>query len=285
MLLNGIPEKEGNLTFLKNLMENKTKKVYGVFYTNSLFSQRYLSRQHLLNKVTFEDDNTIKLTVATRLEQVGLLEIENTLDVLVRYNAGDIPGLMPEGLLDPEDDVPTEFLPEAISVTQYLTSVDLFLIMKDPEITYQIFNIAGSKFTLVNIYHKLGEDFEQTVTLLFGAVGKLYFLSHLYNKDLEGHDMKMVLDLIMDENITGKAVVGVNLYSTGGLHSSVFPFDRLIDAYTTQNGDYVIGDGSGYVYIPRGKLEKYTLTCEANEKGAYTLVLSGAYDVIKIHME
>lgn len=284
MLVNGIPEKEGSLGFLKSLIANKHKQVYGVFYTNSFFSQRYLCRQHLLNKVEFTEDS-LKLTIATRLEQVGLLEIENTLDMLVRYEAGDIPGLMPEGLLDPEDDVPTEFLPEAISVTQYLTSVDLLLTVKDPEVTYQIFNIAGSKFTLVNIHHKLGEDFEQTITLLFGTVGKLYFLSHFYDKELNEKDVKLIMDLIVDENITGKAVIGVNTYLPGGVHTSVLPFDRLISSYTSQNGDYVFGDGSGYVYIPRERLSDYDVRCVSDEKGSYTLEFRHAHYVIRLMLE
>lgn len=284
MLLNNIPVKEGNLGFVKGLLCNKNLQTYGVFYTNSFFSQRYMCRQYLLNKAEFTEDS-IKLVIATRLEQVGLLEIENTLDMLVSHQAGDIPGLMPEGILDPEDDKPNAFLPEAVSVTQYLTSVDLLLIMKNVEVTYQIFNIAGSKFTLVSIRQELEEGFEQTVTLLFGKAGKLYLFSHFHDKKLSDKDMKLIMDLIVDENITGKAVIGINAYMPGGLHSSIFPFDRLISSYTSPSGDYVFGDGSGYVYIDRARFEEYTMVCVSDEKGSYTIGLQYKNQSIHIVFE
>lgn len=284
MILQGIPEKEGNLEFLKQLFDNKDKKIYGVFYTNSLFTQRYLCRQHLLDKVEFTDDS-IKLTVATRVEKVGLMELENTLEVLVKHTAGDIPGLMPEGLLEPEDKVQQGLLPEVVSVSQFLTSVDLLLVMKKPTITYQIFNIAGCKFTLVNIHNKLEEGFEQTVTLLFGKAGRLYFLSHLYDKELNVKDTKILLDLIVDENITGKAIMGVNMSLSNGAGSSVFPYERLISSYTNAEGDYVFGDGSGYVVIPRDKLDQYQVRCYATDRGKYTIEFRHENHLIELLLE
>jgi hypothetical protein len=286
MLLSNIPVKEGSTSFVQGLLSNKDLKTYGVSYTNSFFSQRYLCRQHLLSKAEFTEDS-IKLTVATRVEQVGLMELENTLDFLVQYEAGDIPGLTPEGLLEPEEDHPVGFLPEAVSVAQFLTSVDLLLVMKDPEVTYQIFDINGCKFTLVNIHHKLGEDFEQTVTLLLGKPGKLYFLSHLHgNPELDDKDVEILLELVVDENITGKAIRGVSM-NVPGAQSSIFPFDRLISSYTASNGDYVFGDGSGYVTIERDALSQYYVSCEASEKGAYTIQFycPDSDQTIEIHFE
>lgn len=288
MLVHGVEKKEGSIEFLKRILGSKHKKVYGVFYTNSFFSQRYLCRNHLLNKMEFEED-IVKLTVSTRLENVGLLEIENTLDMLVKYEAGDIPGLMPEGVFGKEEAVEPS-LPESVSVTQFLTSVDLFLVLKKPEITYQDFWIAGHRFTLINIVHQLGEDnkepeFEQVVSLLIGEVGKLYFFSHFHDKELTKTDMKRVLDLIIDENITGKAITGVKLETESGVSSSVFPYENLISSYTSSNGDIVFGTGSGYVLIPGKDIDKYKMKCIANEKGAYRLELRYKKNTVKIYFE
>jgi hypothetical protein len=286
MKVNGIKLQEGTLKKVKNLLEDPNRKVQGVFYTNSYFSQRYLSRSHVLVDGVDVEENTVKLTVSTRLEQVGLMEVENTLDKLVQYEAGDLPGFVPEGIME-DNEEGSPHLPEVVSVKQYLYSVDILLILDNPEITYQEFTIAGSKFTLVNLHKVFDEDFEQTVSILFGDVDKMYFYSHFYKKNLSVRDLKMIMDLIMNENITGKALIGIKMETPSKASNSLFPMDSLIDSYTTiMEGHYIFSTGTGYVRIDRESLKDYKLSCiPSGQSGAYQLVLKGRYDTIRFYTE
>jgi hypothetical protein len=286
MLVKNIEEQTGSLETLKALLEDEERKIHGVSYTNSFFSQRYLCRQHALVDNINIEDNTVKLTVSTRLERMGLLEIENTLDVLVQHTAGDIPGFTPEGLLPDDEVVDRPFVAEPVGVRQQLFSVDVLLIMEKPTITYQEITIAGSMFTLVNIEHSLDDYFDQTVTLLFGEKDKLYLLSHFFGKELTTEDMRIVLDLIVDENITGKAIHAVKMESESGASWGIFPYDELINSYMTAAGEYVFGNGSGYIRISDKSLEDYKLECvPSGRTGAYRLDMVGSKETIRIFME
>lgn len=289
MLVKGIKEHESTLKKLNTLMNDPQKKVQGVFYTNSFFSQRYLCRSHALVDNINIEDNQLKLTVVTRLEQMGLLEIENTLDMLVRYGAGDIPGFTPEGILENEaENMDQPHIVEAVSVGQFLYSLDLLLIMKDPKVTYQEFTIAGTKFTLVNIYHRLSEDeefgFDQTVTLLFGEVDKLYFFSHFFDKKLTLRDLKILLNLIVDENITGKAITAIRTESEGAA-SGLFPVESLISSYYTTSGDIVFNTNTGYIRLDVDKLQNYKAELTPNPNGSYLLDLVSKQDTMRIYFE
>ncbi|QXN70789.1 hypothetical protein TIMEGRIFFIN_170 [Bacillus phage vB_BspH_TimeGriffin] len=289
MNIGGNTLKDCSLTKLKNLLNDK--EVYGISYTNSFFSRRYLCRSHVLSDKVDVENKTVRLGFTTRLEEVGMMEIENTLDVLEKYKAGDAPGFTPEGLLD---DGETNNMPlELVSVTRYLYSLDLLLIMENPQLTYQDFTIAGEKFTLVNINHQLGEDeegpeFEQTVSLLFAEPNGLSIFSHFYNKKLSVRDTKLLLDLIVDENITGRAIRWVKAESSSGVHSVIFPYDELISAYTTTEGNYVFGSGTGYVTLPREEFNSYRAECTPQSNGAYEIELKSsknAGNTIRIFME
>lgn len=286
MRVQGIKVQDGSLKKLNNLLRDENRKVHGVFYTNSFFSQRYLSRSHaLVDNINLEEDS-IKLTVSARLERTGLLEIENTLEVLVQNEAGDIPGFTPEGLLPDLPQGENPFIAEAVGVNQQLFSVDVLLIMREPKVTYQKFTIAGVEFVLVNLTQSFGDTYEQTVSLLFGDVAKLYFFSHFYNKKLSVRDMKILFDLIVDTNITGKSVVGVKLESLSGASSSVFPFEELISSYRATSGDYIFGTGAGYVRIPYKKLADYAMSLVPNpDTGSYRIDLESYKDTIRIYME
>lgn len=287
MLVKGIKEQTGTLKKLDNLLKDESRKVHGVFYTNSYFSQRYLSRSHVLVDNINVKDNEIKLKLSTRLEKVGLMEIENTLDMLVKHEAGDMPGFTPEGIYgEGLESVDRPTLPEPVSVTQHLFSVDLLLIMKDVKITYQEFKIAGSNFTLINLHNQLEEEFEQTVSLLFGAADRLYFFSHFYDKNLTVRDSKLILDLIVDENITGKAITGVRLDSPSGAGSMIHPIESMISSYTIASGAIVFGTDTAYVRIPRRELHMYNMYClPVGPSGAYQILLEGAKENINIYME
>lgn len=283
MKIASVKERTGSLQKLKSLLDDKSRKVHGVSYSNSFFTRRYMCRSSVLVDNIDVKDNKVKLTVATRIEQGGLQDVESTLAFLTRFEAGDIPGFTPEGMYDiPQES--EDFLPEPVSVTQFLISIDILLNMKNPELTYKEFTIAGCKFTLVEIHEVFyadsnddededEDDFDHTVTLLFGEADKFSLLSHFYNKDLSQRDMKMVLDLFVDENLTGKGIRSIMCSLPNGVLLYQFPFDSLINSYTTSMGDYIFGSGYGYIRLTDQQLKKFKMECVPRPFGSYVIQL------------
>jgi hypothetical protein len=280
-------EYEGTLQKVKNLLDDSSKKVQGVFYTNSFFSKRYLARAHaLVDEINLTGEDAIKLTVSARIEPVGLWEVEYTLDMLVEHEAGDMPGFMQEGMFDETDIEQQPVASDIVTTTKQLYNIDILLIMKEPEVTYQEFKIAGVPFTLVNIHNVLEEEFEQTVTLLFGPVDNLYFFSNFFDKELSIRDSKIILDLIMDENITGKVIKGIKLETEAGVNSFVFPYEELFSSYYNQDGDYVFGMGAGYIKIPKEEIDNYKMKLTPDgSNGNYQVELSNSKSKVRLYME
>ncbi|WCS69263.1 hypothetical protein Goe20_01460 [Bacillus phage vB_BsuM-Goe20] len=270
-----------SLQKVKNLFADKEKQVYGVFYTNSFLGHRYLCRSHVLhNDVNIQED-AAELTITTRVEKAGLLEMENTLDMLMRYSAGDLSGFTPESQY--ED---ASVQPEPVSTSVNLYSIDVSLKMKEPIVTYQNFTLGGSSFTLVNLRQHLDEEIEHTVSLLFGEAEGLYLFSKLYDQDLTARDLKLLLDLIVDENLTGKAIKAVRYESDSGLSIGIFPYEEQISSYTNTAGDYIFGNAAGYVRIPKEDIGKYKLVCEPRgSNGAFQVTLKGKNSRIHLFME
>lgn len=276
-----IKEREGSISKLKNLLDSR--KVHGVSYTNNYFNKRYLCRSSVLDKDVSIENGQVKLTIAARVEASGMWEIEETLKMLLKFEAGAMPGFSPDWMFENgEERKHLEFA----SPTEVMTTVDIMLDMKDPQIAYKDFSIAGSKFTLVEVHQELDEEFTQTITLLFGESDKMYLLSHFYDKDLNARDAKMILDLIVDENLTGKLVRSVMLEIPNGASSAVFPFERAIASYLGDDNEYVFGDGSGVLTISIDNLNDYKMTCEPNgTDGSYMIYLEGKGHSIAFMLE
>lgn len=262
-----IKEREGTISKLNSLLGNK--KVHGVSYSNSYLNKRYLCRASVLDKDISVEQGKVSLTLPTRVEAAGLGEIEETLEMLLRYGAGAMPGFTPERAWE-------EQYVEIVSPTQMMMTIDITVKMEFPTITYKDFSIAGSKFTLVELTRSYDDDaFNQTITLLFGESDKLYLLSHFYGKELNVRDMKMILDLIVEDNLTGKLIRSIMLEVGNGTSSAIFPFERAITSYLNDDNEYTFGDGAGAITIPLDNLKDYKMTCEPNGVG-------GSY---MIHME
>ncbi|UJH95657.1 hypothetical protein [Bacillus phage vB_BtM_BMBsp2] len=275
--------KKGSLEMLQGMLKDKRKQVYGVFYTNDFFSKRYLARNHVLAEEVNVEEKTVKLKIATRVEHAGLWELENTLDALVRYEAGDIPGY---DYTDENATIPS--VAEPISVIKHLYSIDLVLVMKEPSITYQSFSIAGVKFLMINILHVMeddGDEFEQKVSLLFSEAGKMSVFSHLYNKEFKPEDIHMLLSLIMDKNITGKAILSVRSHHKSGLTISISPDEDLISTWVTANDSYVFGTGLGYINVPYNSIDTYTLTLNPGVLVGHQLELENEEHTLHILLE
>jgi hypothetical protein len=290
MQVSGIKGHVGTLQKVKNLLKDDKKKLQGVAYTNSFFTKRYLARAHALVDSVNITENTIKLQISTRVEAAGVEELSDTLDVLVHHEAGDIPAFISEtdaiSGLNPE-----RVQSEQVSVTTALYNVDLLLIMKDVSVTYQEFSIAGKKMTLVNLHHRLGEldeesgqfDFEQTVSLLFVESQAFYFFGNFMNQKLSTRDTQIMLELIAKENITGKAIKGVQLDAEGGALSTVYPNEGLLSAYYSMSNDLVLGSSlEGYIRIGAADLKNYRMSVRLSAGGKYALYLENKQTIVVI---
>ncbi|AIW03553.1 hypothetical protein CPT_Moonbeam155 [Bacillus phage Moonbeam] len=290
MQINSFKVHTASLKKVKNLLNDPGKKVQGVFYKNTHFSQRYLARAYTLIKDINVVEGRIKLQVSMRIEGGGLPELENTLEELVAYNAGDVPGFTPEGYFEGSD-LEEEPLPvDVVATTKELYNVDILLNMGYVHVTYQEFRIAGKLFTLVNLHNILGSyeevPFEQMVTLLFGEADNLYFFSNFHNENLSVRDSKLILDLIMDENITGKVIKQVKLESVDGVSASVNPYEELISSYVSMDGDYIFGMGAGHLKIPKDELGNYKMrVIPQGPGGSYQIMLFNNKNTIRLYME
>ncbi|QEG13679.1 hypothetical protein MARVELLAND_157 [Bacillus phage vB_BspM_MarvelLand] len=274
--------KHGSLGMLKQLLEDKERKVHGVFYTNDHFSDRYLSRSHVLSDEINIEEGTMKLTISTRVESPGIFELENTLDELIKYEAGDIPRFAEEGK---QNELPVA---EPISATKSLHTVDLVLVMKEPKITYVAFDIAGVPFTLVTIDYELSQfadTFTQQVKLLFGQADKINFFSHFYGKTFTNGDKRSILKLVLDENITGKAILAVEFDSPVAA-TQIYPLLSMIAAYTNDNGDAVFTSVGGYIKVTQEVVSQGTLRMSNHLKqGQFRLDIISESGQVKIIME
>jgi len=274
--------KHGSLGMLKELLGDSTKKVHGVFYTNDHFSDRYLSRSHVLSDEVNIEEGTLKMTIATRVESPGIFELENTLDEFIKYEAGDIPGFAEEGQ---QNTLPVA---EPISATKSLHTVDLVLVMKEPKITYIQFDIAGVPFTLVTIDYELSQfadKFTQQVKLLFGQADKINFFSHFHGKQFTSGDRRSILKLVLDENITGKAILAVEFDSPVAA-TQIYPMLSMISAYTNDNGDAVFTSVGGYIRVKQEVVARGTLRMANHLKeGQFRLDIMSENGNVKIIME
>ena len=292
--IHSVQEREGSFLKLRSLLENDNRKIHGVSYNNSFFSRRYLCRSSVGVKEISIEDNMIKLMIPTRVEAAGIQDIEQTLNFLARYEAGDIPGFSPEGMYDRDEPAYTEpAVPEPISPVAFLISVDILLKMKNPTVTYKDFTIAGEKFTLVELHETFDAEpdeddeeagqYEQTVLLLFGSKEKFSLMSHFYDKNLSYRDMKLIMDLFVDENLTGKAIKSIVCQLPNGISLYQFPFDSLITSYTTSMNDYIFGSGYGYIRLTDSQLRKFKMECVPNLNGSYSIrLLSKELDIFFI---
>lgn len=297
MKVAGIKEQIGTTRKLKILLGDTNLKIHGVYYDNEFFTQRHLSRaQALIDPILLEEDE-IKVRMSMRLEKVGVRELENTLDMLVKHSAGDLPGFNSEGMYEnalqggateeqPKENIDAPQFPEVISVKQQLFTVDLVLILRDYKITYQDFTIAKQKFTLLTITDSLGGELTQSVSLLFGAVNKLYLFSHFFNENLTLRDSKLILDLIVDENITGKALTTIRLETKSGVGTSLYPLTSLIGSYKNISGDYIFSTDTGYIRIPYANIGTFRMTLDpVGTSGMYQIILESSSETITIQTE
>lgn len=289
------------LVKLKELLEDKTKKVHGVHYTNDFILSNPMARAHVLQDEVSIEDNELTIKFAMRTQSDNFYELENTLELLTLNNAGDIPGYIigdhdyPDGVLD------QPYLEERISPTISLYTVDMLLKLKDPMVTAHTVTIAGYTFDWVTINHSLfiadviGEAptdtdhfVEQELTLIFGDAKKLNFLSHFNRKELDYTDIKKIMAMISQDNLIGKAIQGVELENKkGGLGSFLAPITELVSLSTENNGyHFYTLDSRLTVPFRFLKKEDTTYRVSITEEGQfYNIILEDELAKITITLE
>lgn len=282
--LNEVRKQTGTLTKVKNLANKK--KVFGAYYTNSLFSRVYLTRHNMLMEDVNVSEDKVQMTVSTRVDGNGIDELENTLQMLIEYGIGDVPGVSADGsyLIEETQN------PEYISLNETLFTVDLQLILKEPKVSFREFTIAGNKFTLLTLTHTVTDYFEQEVKLLYGEPddSKLFFLSHFAGEKLSMRDAGLILDMIVDENITGKAIVSANFRDTTKFAAltTIYPLNSLIGMYSNIEGDIIINNDNSFLLFPSKSLEDVTMRCEPLlDAGGYSIILEGTSGILTINLE
>jgi hypothetical protein len=277
MHVSDIKVQQGSLQKLHNLL--KDKKVYGVHYTNNLLSRDYIARPMLLGEYVNLKEETVQVKLTQRVDMRGLGEMEATLYMFQHLTPeegtliGDLPGFTPEGLLQGSGIDEQDQLPDTVTPTQELFSVDVLLNWQKPEITYQEFTISGSKFTLVEMKYEetfsypgeeedgeeYDDNFTQVISLLFGEPGKMYFFSHFDEKKLNSRDCRLIIDLVKNQNITGKFIKAAYLFSGEG-SATLYPYKEALTLYNNTGGDLILGNGSGYFGFYKNALTE-VLSC------------------------
>ncbi|QEM43237.1 hypothetical protein CHOTACABRAS_183 [Bacillus phage Chotacabras] len=226
------------LVRLKELLEDKTKKVHGISYTNDFFSKPHLVRSHILKDEVLIEEDELRIGFFMRVDYNSFVELENTLEWLVMNEAGDIPGYMTEG-----DVLDRPHLEERVSKGLSLFTADVILNMKSPRVRFVDAEIAGETFTIAKISQKLplGEDevVVHEVKLLFGSADKFNLLSHFVGKKLTNEDGIKVLALIEEENLLGKAIQGAGFRDSNKGHSTfIGSHSEMIQVTRLWSGGY-----------------------------------------------
>lgn len=226
------------LVKLKELLEDKTRKVHGISYFNDFFSKPHLVRSHILKDEVLIEEDELRIGFFMRVDYNSFIELENTLEWLVMNEAGDIPGYITEG-----DVLDKPHLEEKVSEGLSLFTADVILNMKSPKILFSDTVIAGHTFTTVQVINAmpLGEDDSvlQCVKLLFGSADKFSFLSHFVGEKLTNEDGLKVLDLIEEDNLLGKAIQGAGFRDSNKGHSTfIGSHSEMIQVTRLWSGGY-----------------------------------------------
>lgn len=226
------------LAQLKELLEDKTRKVHGISYTNDFFSKPHLVRSHILKDEVLLEEDELRIGFFMRVDYNSFVELENTLEWLVLNEAGDIPGYITEG-----DVLDKPHLEERVSEGLSLFTADVILNMKSPRVRFVDAEIAGETFTIAKISQKLplGEDevVIHEVKLLFGSAEKFNLLSHFVGKKLTNEDGIKVLALIEEENLLGKAIQGAGFRDSNKGHSTfIGSHSEMIQVTRLWSGGY-----------------------------------------------
>lgn len=226
------------LAQLKELLEDKTKKVHGISYFNDFFSKPHLVRSHILKDEVLLEEDELRIGFFMRVDYNSFVELENTLEWLVLNEAGDIPGYITEG-----DVLDKPHLEERVSEGLSLFTADVILNIKSPKVTFEEITIAGESFTIAQVVNQLplGEDDSvvQRVNLLFGSADKFSFLSHFVGKKLTHEDGMTVLGLIEEENLLGKAIQGAGFRDSNKGHSTfIGSHSEMIQVTRLWSGGY-----------------------------------------------
>lgn len=264
---------------LRSFEENTKLQLYGVGYTNPFLSRRVACRsQALVNKLDIRD-NQVHLTLSMLIEKNARYELDNTLDFLVRYEAGDIPGYeLSEENPNFLDNSPQQ----PITATYQLTNADIRLNMNNPTVQYKEFTIHKEKFTIIYLTEKFDEVLEHTVSLLYGTSGALKFLGNFVDKELTSIGFSSVFELMSNDNLLGAHIVSLKVESKKeGIRSVCVPIEGVISVMENVEGDYIFSTDQHYFKLPKKSLQDYRMTVDA-VKGGYIIKMDSTHNSIEL---
>ncbi|AGB62719.1 hypothetical protein [Bacillus phage phiAGATE] len=266
---------------LRNFEENDKLKLYGVSYTNPFLSRRVACRSHaLVNKLDITNSQ-VNLTLSMLIEKNARFELDNTLDFLVRYEAGDIPGYeQSEENPDFLDNSPQQ----PITATYHLADASLVLNMKNPTVQYREFTIQKEKFTILYLTERFDEVIDHTVALLYGTSGALKFLGNFLDKELTMVGFAPLFELMSDDNLLGTHIVSLKVESKKeGLRSVCVPIEGVVSLMENMEGDYIFSTDQHYFKLPYASLQDYRMTVDA-VTGGYILKLDSTHNSIELNV-
>lgn len=266
---------------LRSYEENDNLKLYGVSYTNPFLSRRVACRsQALVNKLDIQNSQ-VNLTLSMLIEKNAKFELDNTLDFLVRYEAGDIPGYEQS---EENPDFLDESPQQPITATYHLADANLALNMKNPTVQYREFTIQKEKFTIVYLTERFDEVIDHTVALLYGTGGALKFLGKFLDKELTPIGFAPLFELMSDDNLLGTHIVALKVESKKeGLRSVCVPIEGVVSLMENMEGDYVFSTDQYYFKLPYASLQDYRMTVDA-VAGGYVLKLDSIHNSIELRV-
>lgn len=253
--------KEVTMRKLRNHLDNDEQTIHGVYYNNSIYSRRYLAQDTVYVQDIDISNNRLKMSVTTRVEfsDVGIEEVNMTKEALHYYEAGTVPHYL---FYDKDGNQyqPHEELEEPVTATMSLISMEVLLEMDQPRIYHRNVVIGGQGFDLFEI-HQDFDGFKQSVQFLFGRQDKLTFLSHFHGKKLNMKDSQKILELIVKENVTGKAIVGIRSEAEGMVTNLTPVRDMITSIYSFDNEPIFTTDG-GYVKLTKSLFKTGTFEAQ-----------------------
>ncbi|ADH03277.1 gp131 [Bacillus phage W.Ph.] len=214
-MTNGTITEETKLDKVKRILMQEDMKIIGIHYTNAYFTKNPITRSFYMKELTHIDSNKINLGFFLRLPYNDFPALEMTLNFFEITGRGDVMGYIAEG-----DITDKPHLEEKITNHMSLFTADMFVSLENPNVVIKPHTINKYKVYEVKIKdtHSVdGLNIDQEVTLVIGDSSFNSVLGLLTTGEPTIKDVREILDLLSNKNVTGKAFTGVLMNSPTGI--------------------------------------------------------------------
>ncbi|AEZ50329.1 hypothetical protein BCPG3_136 [Bacillus phage BCPG3] len=222
---------------VKNLLMQPEYKIIGIHYTNAYFTKNPITRSFYMKELTHIDSNKINLGFFLRLPYNDFPALEMTLNMFEITGRGDVMGYIAEGELT---DKP--HLEEKITNHMSLFTADVFVSLEDPNVVIKSHMINKFKVYEVKIKdtHAVdGLNIDQEITLVIGDSNYNSVFGLLSTGEPTIQDVRKVLDLLSNKNVTGKAFTGIFMDSPMGI-MTMEPRTEMMSIRKRAGGGYQV---------------------------------------------